>query len=348
MTGHDVPVRRIAILAFEGAQTLDVTGPFEVFSTANRVAGGDAFSIEIVAPGAGALRTGSGLAILPDRATSAVRGPLDTLVVAGGRGVLRAIEDAALVRWVARTAGRSRRVASVCTGAYMLAQAGLLDGRRAATHWASADDLARRHPDVSVDPEAIFVRDGDVWTSAGVTAGMDLALALVEEDLGRRVALATARWLVVFVQRPGGQSQFSSHLRAQVAERRPLRELQEWMAANLDADLSVPALAARACMSERNFARAFGREVGMTPAAYVEALRVDHARLRLETSGQKLEAVARDCGFGTVETMRRAFHRRLGVGPAGYRDRFQTRGGHDADRDPAVRPVHSAGRRGAV
>ncbi|MEA2442019.1 MAG: hypothetical protein QOH76_3443 [Thermoleophilaceae bacterium] len=341
-------MRRIAILAFEGVQTLDVTGPYEVFSVANRVAGGDAYSVEIVAPGSGALRTGSGLAIVPDRATSAVRGPLDTLLVAGGDGVLQAIEDESLVRWVSRTAVRSRRVASVCTGAYMLARAGLLEGRRAATHWASADDLASRHPEVEVDPEAIYVRDGDVWTSAGVTAGMDLALALVEEDLGRRVALTTARWLVVFVQRPGGQSQFSSHLRAQVAERRPLRELQEWMTANLGSDLSVAALAERASMSERNFARAFGREVGMTPAAYVEALRVDHARLRLESTGQKLAAVASDCGFGTVETMRRAFHRRLGVGPAGYRDRFQTRGDNDADRDPAVRPVHRARRRRAV
>jgi transcriptional regulator GlxA family with amidase domain len=344
------PVRRIVILAFEGAQTLDVTGPFEVFSVASRLTGGSAYSVEVVAPGGGALRTGSGLTIVPDRAPRGVRGPVDTLLVAGGDGVLRAIEDEALVRWVRRTARRSRRVASVCTGAYMLARAGLLDGRRAATHWASAADLARRHPEVEVDPEAIFVRDGDVWSSAGVTAGMDLALALVEEDLGRQVALETARWLVVFVQRPGGQSQFSSHLRAQVAERRPLRELQEWMTTNLDADLSVPALAARACMSERNFARAFGREVGMTPGTYVEALRVDHARLRLESTGQKLSAVARDCGFGTVETMRRAFHRRLGVGPAGYRDRFHTtaEGGPDADRHPAVRPLDRTGRRRAI
>jgi transcriptional regulator GlxA family with amidase domain len=343
-----VPMRRIAILAFEGAQTLDVTGPFEVFSIANRLSGGAEYEIEIVAPEKRPLRTGSGLAIVPDRATSSVRGPIDTLVIAGGEGVLHATRDERLVRWVKRAAGRSRRVASVCTGAYMLARAGLLDGRRAATHWASASDLARRHPEVEVDPEAIFVRDGDVWTSAGVTAGMDLALALVEEDLGRATALETARWLVVFVKRPGGQSQFSSHLRAQVAERRPLRELQEWMAANLGADLSVPALAARAAMSERNFARAFAREVGMTPAAYVEALRVDHARIRLESTGQKLEAVARDCGFGTVETMRRSFHRRLGVGPAGYRDRFQTRGDRDADRDPAVRSIHSARRRRAI
>jgi transcriptional regulator GlxA family with amidase domain len=344
----DAPVRRIVILAFEGAQTLDVTGPYEVFSIADRIAGGGAYAVEIVAPTKEALRTGSGLTLVPDRATSAVRGTIDTLVVAGGDGVLRATRDDRLVRWVKRAAGRSRRVTSVCTGAFMLARAGLLDGRRAATHWASAKELARLHPNVEVDSEAIFVRDGDVWTSAGVTAGMDLALALVEDDLGRRTALETARWLVVFVQRPGGQSQFSPHLRAQLAERRPLRELQEWMTANLAADLSVPALAVRASMSERNFARAFSREVGMTPGAYVEALRVDHARLRLESTGQQLEAVARDCGFGTVETMRRAFHRRLGVGPAAYRDRFNTRGAPDADRDRTVRPLHRARRRRAV
>jgi transcriptional regulator GlxA family with amidase domain len=340
-------MRRIVILAFEGVQTLDVTGPYEVFSIANRLSRGS-YSVEIVAPEAGALHTGSGLAIVADRAASGVRGPIDTLLIAGGDGVLRAVEDDRLVRWVKRAAARSRRVASVCTGAFLLARAGLLDGRRAATHWAAADELARRHPAVQVDSEAIFIRDGDVWTSAGVTAGMDLALALVEEDLGRPVALETARWLVLFVRRPGGQSQFSSHLRAQVAERQPLRELQEWITANLGADLSVPALAARACMSERNFARAFGREVGMTPGAYVEALRVDHARLRLEATGQKLEAVAHDCGFGTVETMRRAFHRRLGVGPADYRDRFQRRGGPDADRNPAIRPLDRARRRRAV
>jgi transcriptional regulator GlxA family with amidase domain len=348
VTSDDGLVRRIAILAFDGVQTLDVTGPFEVFSVANRLRGNDEYSVEVVAREKRPLHTGSGLAIVPDRATSGVRGPLDTLLVAGGEGVLRAVEDERLVGWVTRTATRSRRVASVCTGAYMLAEAGLLDGRRAATHWASAADLARRHPEIDVDSEAIYVRDGDVWTSAGVTAGMDLALALVEEDLGRATALETARWLVVFVKRPGGQSQFSSHLRAQTAERRPLRELQEWMTANLGADLSIPALASRAAMSERNFARAFSREVGMTPAAYVEALRVDQARLRLESTGQKLEAVARDCGFGTVETMRRAFHRRLGVGPAGYRDRFQREGGRSADRDPAVRPIHGARRRRAV
>jgi transcriptional regulator GlxA family with amidase domain len=341
-------MRSIAILAFDGVQTLDVTGPWEVFSMANRIAGGHAYSVEVVARHSRPLRTGSGLAIVPDRAARSVRGPLDTLLVAGGEGVLKAIEDEPLVRWVKRMAGGSRRVASVCTGAYMLAEAGLLDGRRAATHWASAGDLARRYPRLEVDPESIYVRDGNVWTSAGVTAGMDLALALVEEDLGRDIALEVARWLVVFVKRPGGQSQFSSHLKAQVAERAPLRELQEWMAANLHDDLSVPSLAARATMSERNFARAFGREVGMTPGSYVEALRVDHARLRLESSGQKLEAVADQCGFGTVETMRRAFHRRLGVSPNDYRSKFQSRKEHHADRHPPVRPLDSARRRRAV
>jgi transcriptional regulator GlxA family with amidase domain len=340
-------MRRVVILAFPGVQTLDVTGPFEVFAAAASLTGG-AYEVEVVAASTDPIRTGSGLTIVPDRATGSVRGPIDTLLIAGGTGVLAAVEDERLVRWVRRSAGRASRVASVCTGAFMLARAGLLDGRRAATHWASAGELARRHPAVRVDPDAIFVRDGDVWTSAGVTAGMDLALALVEEDLGRRAALEVARWLVVFVRRPGGQSQFSSHLRAQAAEREPLRELQEWMAAHLESDLSIPALAVRACMSERNFARAFGREVGMTPAAYVEALRVDHARVRLETTGQKLEAVATDCGFGTVETMRRAFNRRLGVGPAAYRDRFQTRGELHADRDSAVRPLDRARRRRAV
>jgi transcriptional regulator GlxA family with amidase domain len=341
-------MRRTAILAFDGVQTLDVTGPWEVFSIANRLSPEREYDLEIVAPGTGPLRTNSGLAMVPDRGTAGVRGTLDTLLVAGGDGVLKAIADEQVVRWVKRTAGRSRRVASVCTGAYLLAEAGLLDGRRAATHWASARDLAQRHPAIDVDSEAIYVRDGDVWTSAGVTAGMDLALALVEEDLGRAIALETARWLVMFVKRPGGQSQFSSHLRAQVAEREPIKELQEWMTANLDADLSVTALAARACMSNRNFARAFGKEVGMTPGAYVEALRVDHARLRLESTGQKLEAVAGQCGFGTVETMRRAFHRRLGVSPNDYRSKFQSRKEADADRHPPVRPLDRARRRRAV
>jgi transcriptional regulator GlxA family with amidase domain len=340
-------MHRVVILAFDGVQTLDLTGPLEVFNAAAGLSGG-AYTTEVVAPTSAPIRSSSGLTIVPDGSIASLRGRVDTLLVAGGSGVREAVEDERLVRWVERRAHASARVASVCTGAFMLARAGVLDGRRAATHWAYADDLARLHPRVQVDSDAIYVRDGDVWSSAGVTAGMDLALALVEEDLGREVALEVARWLVVFVRRAGGQSQFSSHLRAQVAEREPLRELQEWVGSHLADDLSVPALASRVNMSGRNFARAFAREVGMTPAAYVEALRVDHARVRLETTGQKIDAVAADCGFGTVETMRRAFHRRLKVGPSGYRDRFQTKRGHDADSNPTVRPLDRARRRRAV
>jgi transcriptional regulator GlxA family with amidase domain len=214
-------------------------------------------------------------------------------------------------------------VTSVCSGAFLLARAGLLEGRTVTTHWASTAELARRHPELTVDPNPIFVRDGDIWTSAGVTSGMDLSLALVEEDLGRETAVEIARWLVLFLQRPGGQAQFSTHLSAQLAERRPLRDLQSWMADNLDADLRVEALADRAAMSPRNFARFFRREIGMTPAAYVEELRVERARQLLEQSADPVELISARCGFGTPETMRRAFARRVGVPPADYRARFK-------------------------
>lgn len=288
----------------------------------NRLAGGDAYDVEVVSAHPGALETSSGLSFSPRRTLRSCRGPIDTLIVAGGTGVADAQRDERLVRWVRVAAGRSRRVASVCTGAFLLARAGLLDGRRATTHWAACDELARRHPQVAVEADPIFVRDGNVFTSAGVTAGMDLALALVEDDLGREVALQAARWLVLFVKRPGGQSQFSAQLSAQTAERPPLQALQAWISDHLDADLSVPELAARACMSERNFARAFRREVGQTPAAYVEAVRVERARQELETTDAPIDVIARRCGFGTPETLRRAFHRRLRVGPAAYRARF--------------------------
>jgi transcriptional regulator GlxA family with amidase domain len=211
----------------------------------------------------------------------------------------------------------------VCTGAFLLAEAGLLDCRRATTHWAACRELAARFPGVTVESDPIYVRDGDVYTSAGVTAGIDLALAFVEDDLGPRAALEVARWLVLFVKRPGGQSQFSAQLAGQLAAREPLRDLQEWIPGHLDRDLSVTALAERAFMSPRNFARAFRREVGMTPAAYVESLRVERARLLLQSGDASVAEVARRCGFGTEETMRRAFHRRLRVGPAEYRERFR-------------------------
>jgi transcriptional regulator GlxA family with amidase domain len=314
--------RRVVIVAVPDVQALDVTGPAEVLSAAAQVSGGatPAYTVEVVGPGGAPIATGSGFALLPARALEDVRGPLDTVLVAGGAGARHASDE--IVARVAALAARARRVASVCTGAYVLAKAGLLDGRRATTHWEFCDDLQRRHPAIAVDRDPIFVVDGPVRTSAGVTAGMDLALALVEEDLGPRVALEVARWLVLFVKRPGGQAQFSAQLAAQSAEREPLRELQAWMADHLADDLSVPALAARACMSERNFARAFKAETGMTPAVYVEALRVECARLALESGADSIDVVARRCGFGTVETLRRAFARRLGVSPGAYRDRF--------------------------
>jgi transcriptional regulator GlxA family with amidase domain len=330
-------MRRIVIVAFEDVQTLDVVGPAEVFSIADRIANGGNYAVEVVAPSAEAITTGSGLRLLPHRTLAGVRGPIDTLVVAGGTGVRPALQDERLVRWIRSAASRSRRVASVCTGAFLLAEAGLLEGRRATTHWASCDQLQRRYPALEVDRAPIFVRDGDVYTSAGVTAGIDLALALVEEDLGAAVARDVARWLVLFLRRPGNQAQFSGEPAWQPAERPPLRDLQGWIAENLTADLSVPALAERAFMSPRNFARAFRREVGMTPAAYVESVRLERARAELEAGDASVDAVAAACGFGTVETLRRAFQRRFDVNPAAYRSRFRTRGGpHEADRHPAV------------
>jgi len=314
-------MRRVVIVAFDGIQSLDVTGPAEAFSIATRFFGAD-YAIELATPDGAPARASSGLTLNADRAIDAVKGAIDTLVVAGGAGTAAAAKDERLVAWIRRTARRSRRVASVCTGAFLLAEAGLLDGRRATTHWSSCDALAERFPLVEVDPDPIFVRDGNVATSAGVTAGMDLALALIEEDYGSEVALQTARSLVLFVRRPGGQSQFSAQLKAAPARREPLREVQAHIAEHPAADLSVPALAARAYMSERNFARAFRAETGMTPAAYVEVTRVERARRELETTDLPVEAVAARCGFGTVETMRRAFNRRVGVNPAAYRERF--------------------------
>jgi transcriptional regulator GlxA family with amidase domain len=323
-----MPARRIVIVAFPDVQSLDVTGPAEVFGAAARL-GHAEYAVAAVASGGESVSTVAGLTLLP-RPLSAARGRIDTLIVAGGPGTAAAAGDARLIDWIRGAAGRSRRVASVCTGAFLLAVAGLLDGRRATTHWASCDHLQRLHPEIEVDPDPIFVRDGDVWTSAGVTAGIDLALALVEDDAGADAARDVARWLVLFLQRPGGQAQFSAQLARPVAERDPLRELQAWLPEHLDADLSVAALAERACMSPRNFARAFRREVGTTPAAYVAELRLERARAELESGAAPVEEVARRCGFGTVETLRRTFQRRLRVAPADYRARFRsptTRGG---------------------
>lgn len=318
--------RLVVIAVFPGIQALDLVGPLEVFHAAHRqVADGRGYRVEVVAESTDVLRTSSGLQLLADRSFSSIRGTIDTLVIAGGEGARAAAQQHRVQSWVRRVSPRCRRVASVCTGAFVLAAAGVLSGRRATTHWAHCGRLARDFPDVDVAEDAIYVRDGRVWTSAGVTAGMDLALALVEDDVGSDVALAVARQLVMFVHRPGGQSQFSAQLASQLAEREPLRDLQAFIADHPTADLTVSRLAARVAMSPRNFARAFAAEVGVTPAAFVERARVEVARRLLETTRDDVEAVAARAGFGRVETLRRAFHRGLGVSPNEYRRRFQPR-----------------------
>lgn len=318
----------VAMVTFADAQILDVVGPLEVFSRAARLLSGEArrgplpYTVEILARTRGRVVTSSGIGLLANRSFRDVRGGIDTLFVSGGRGTESALHDRALIGWLRRMAPRVGRLASVCTGAFILAEAGLLDGKRAVTHWESCARLAERYPRVAVDKDPIFVRERNVYTSAGVTAGMDLALALVEQDHGPQLARQVARELVLFLKRPGGQSQFSANLETQAADRAPIAELQAWMADHLGADLSVEALARRAAMSPRNFARVFCKSAGMTPARYVEQLRVEAARRRLEETDGGVDAIAAQCGFGTSESMRRSFQRTLHVSPTSYRSRF--------------------------
>jgi transcriptional regulator GlxA family with amidase domain len=326
--------REIVILAYPGVQSLDVTGPLEVFAgaqelierTGRRERG---YRVSVLAAGRGPLATSSGLTIVPHATLADAPARIDTLLVPGGRGSRDA--DPELVAWIQTRSRAARRTASVCTGAFVLAATGLLDGRRATTHWSAAAALQRAYPRVDVDPEPIFLRDGRVWTSAGVTAGMDLALALVEEDLDRHAALAIARHLVLFLRRPGGQSQFSATLAAQEPAREPLKEVQRLVVEDPAGAHTVEEMAARAHMSPRHFARAFAAETGTTPGRYVERVRLEAARRLLEDTSEPIGAVAAACGFGTPETMRRAFLRLLAVGPAEYRRRFQARNEREAD-----------------
>ncbi|WP_424852868.1 GlxA family transcriptional regulator [Streptomyces sp. SAI-170] len=311
--------RTVLVVLFDDVQSLDVTGPVEVFAGADTCTPGS-YEIRTASLDGGPVRTSSGLTLVPDGALTDEAGP-DLLVVPGGRGTRRA--DPRLVDWLRRGGPRARRLVSVCTGAILLAEAGLLDGRRATTHWAYCEKLARDHPEIDVDADPIFVRDEHVCTSAGVTAGIDLALALVEEDLGRDVALTVARHLVVFLRRPGNQAQFSAQLAAQTASREPLRDVQQWITEHPGDDLSVEALAARARLSPRHFARAFRTETGLTPGRYVDRVRLEHARRLLEDTGDGVEEISRASGYGTPEAMRRAFVRALGTAPAEYRRRFR-------------------------
>ncbi|KUN38137.1 AraC family transcriptional regulator [Streptomyces longwoodensis] len=314
-----MPQRTVLVVLFDGVQSLDVTGPLEVFAGAERHTPGT-YRIRTASLDGAPVRTSSGLTLVPDGPLAGARDP-HTLLVPGGEGTRTS--DPELTAWLRAHGPRARRLVSVCTGAILLAGAGLLDGRRVTTHWSYCAKLARDHPSVTVEPDPVYVRDGHVATSAGVTAGIDLALALVEEDLDRDAALTVARHLVVFLRRPGNQAQFSAQLAAQTARRDPLREVQRWITEHPADDLSVEALAARARLSPRHFARAFRDETGTTPGRYVDRVRLEHARRLLEDTADGVEEVSRASGYGTPEAMRRAFVKALGTPPAEYRRRFR-------------------------
>ncbi|TDU74570.1 helix-turn-helix domain-containing protein [Streptomyces sp. KS 21] len=319
---------RVVIAVFPDVDLLDVTGPAEVFALASREAGHRLYDVRLAGPDGGHVTTSAGVRLVTDLSFAEVGAAVDTLVVPGAvepgeDGPVARVDDE-VVRWIAATAPHARRVASVCVGAHLLAAAGLLDGRRATTHWSTAAQLAADHPQVEVDPDPIFVRSGRVWTGAGISACMDLTLALVAEDHGEELALVVARQLVMYLKRQGGQSQFSVPLSRPAASRRDIDALRVFITEHLGEDLSAAALAARMSVSERHFARIFRKELGTSPAAYVEAVRVEAARRLLETTDQPLEQVAAAAGLGSVETLHRAFRKQIATTPAAYRRRFRT------------------------
>jgi transcriptional regulator GlxA family with amidase domain len=315
---------RIAILVFPGVQMLEVGGPFDVMSAGARLSGRlDAYRLEVISLDEKLVRASNGMTFQADWTIDTVPGDIDTLLVAGGPQVRELESNQRLMHWLVRQADVVRRIGSICSGALLLASAGLLDGRRATTHWNASADLARRFPKVLVEHNAISVRDGSRYSSAGVTAGMDLALSLVEEDLGRDVALQVARELMMFMRRPGGQLQFSAALSGPAAEGGEIRALQKWVQHNFDKDLPVPLLASQAGMSVRNFTRQFKAQTKMTPSGFLAATRIDAARRMLEGSSTPLERVAVQAGFHDLASLRRAFVHRLGVTPTDYRRRFQ-------------------------
>jgi transcriptional regulator GlxA family with amidase domain len=315
--------KTIVVVAVPGVQLLDVSGPLDVFAEANTQAGYPAYRLLVAAGEPGPIRSSSGVRLMPDRIIDRdIEEGIDTLLVAGCPNAAEMPANRAVVAWLRRRAPCARRFGSVCSGAFFLADAGLLDGRRVTTHWAVAEELARRYPAVIVDQDAIHVSDGELRTAAGVTAGLDLALALVEEDLGREIAMKVAGQLVMFFKRPGGQMQFSRKGEAAPAGRAALQELQRWVAANPAVDHSVASLAKRMDLSARHFARLFRSEVGITPATWVEAARVTAARRLLESGHDAPKQVAGQCGFADADTLRRAFARHVGVTPAEYRKRF--------------------------
>jgi transcriptional regulator GlxA family with amidase domain len=320
--------RVVAIAAFDGVEVLDVAGPAQVFSAAARLlTSGLTYKAIVLGSSDALIRCAGGIGLTVDAAWGSYRGPIDTLIVPGalttsGPGV-KALVNADLVEWLKKPRAQSvRRLVSVCAGAHTLAAAGLLDGRRATTHWATAEQLRANYPEIDVQADSIFIRDGDVWTSAGVTAGMDLALALVANDHGEKLARLVARWLVMYLRRPGGQSQFSSLIDVPLATDSTIADLQGWIPAHLTDDLSVSALAGRSNLSVRHFARLFRTQIGMPPGEFVEIVRCETAARHLLDTGQGLDSIAAKVGFGSVETLHRVFRYRYGISPGAYRSRF--------------------------
>jgi len=319
-------MRRIGFVAYDGVTALDLFGPLEVFDTA-RIRPDErepAYELLVLSPGGRGVVLEQGIAVEPHASLEDAL-PLDTIVIPGGSGARNLTVTRPIVTWLKESANRIRRVASICIGAYILAEAGLLDGRQATTHWRAVDDVARRFPLIKLQPDALFIRDGAFFTSAGVTAGIDLALSLVENDLGRGAALSVARDLVVYLKRSGGQMQFSEPLLFQTRATDRFGELADWMLRNLRSDLSVEKLAARTQLGPRQFSRRFKRTFGMTPADYVERLRLDDARRRLSNKNPSLESVALSVGYASADAFRRAFERNFGIAPSDYRRRFLVR-----------------------
>lgn len=325
-TTQTTPIR-IAFVAFEGMSLLDLSGPLEAFGTVpllpGRTEGAPRYETHVVSVKGGPVMTCVGVALMTAPLKSLNGKAIDTLIVPGGPRSRDVIGDARLTQWVKARAPKCRRVASVCTGSFLLAHAGLLEGKRAVTHWTHCGLLKDQHPDIRVEPDAIYVKDGNVWTSAGITTGIDLALAMIEEDLGRDVAMFIARVLVVYLRRTGGQSQYSVLLAAQSeADADRFAALERWIAENLADDLRVERLAEKAGMSARNFARRYAEARKVTPARAVEAIRVDAAKRALEETDERMPQIARRCGFSDEEQMRVAFARQVGISPVAYRSRF--------------------------
>jgi transcriptional regulator GlxA family with amidase domain len=323
--------RNIAMLIFPDCEIVDVTGPMDVFCFANialKMSGRigvteSVYSVSLIAEQAGLVKTSSGLQIYADMGYEDVKEGIDTLMVSGATSIVNGLRDEKNKQWLVQMMPKVRRMVSICTGAFLLAESGLLNGRKATTHWLYCDQLANEFQDVHIEPDKIFVRDGNMYTSGGVTAGIDLALSLVEEDWGWEVASSVARGMLIFMRRPGGQSQFSSYVFNEAKTRKDFRELQAWIVSNPDADLNVDILADRMAMSPRNFSRLFCQEIGMTPAKFVERIRLEAARNMMLRTNLPMESVAGKCGFNTSEQMRRAFQRLLKITPQEYRANFK-------------------------